>query len=196
MNRVVLSPGGERIQSKMKKVTSIQEFLDDPEVVNFIGNEYVRYRERWLRAFHKTQDIEKIHKVPALNILCFLLPPVWLGYRKQCKLFAALLGLMAILTTFEIFAGFLIPIPVYLIIFAVVSLYVSGSYFTYTRNFFENLETDDPARREYLIKKHGGTSLAGAAAGGLSFLVILLIVYEIGMWLAYSLGLDTSHIAG
>src|SRR3989339_928478 len=135
----------------MKKITSIQEFLDDPEVVNFIGKEYVRYRERWLRAFHKTQDIEKVHKVPALNILCFLSPPVWLAYRKQYKLFAAMLGLMSVLTTFEIFAGLLIPLPIYLLLFAVVSLYVSGSYFTYTRSFFENLDTDDPVQRQYLI---------------------------------------------
>ncbi len=178
----------------MNKITKIQEFVDDPEVVSFIGKDYAHYRDRWLRADHKTNDINKIQKVPCLNLLCLLCPPLWLGYRKQLPLFMAFLAVMALFTVFEIFSGILIPVPVYLALFVILSLYSSGYYFSYVRNFFERIESTSEEDRERLIRKHGGTSKIQAVIYSAVFLGTLLLVYQLGLTLADSLGLDTSHI--
>ncbi len=125
-----------------------------------------------------------------------IFPPAWFGYRKQLKLYTAFLATMAVLTLFEIFTGVLIPLPLFMMVFFIVSLFVSGYYLKYSLEFFHNLDNraQEKSEREHLIKKHGGTSVAFSVAGSLVYLAIMLLVYQAGMMAATSIGLDISHL--
>jgi hypothetical protein len=177
----------------MKKIEDIEAFMADPEVVSFIGKDYGKYRERWLRAYHRTKDIDKIQYSPSLNFLC-IFPPAWFGYRKQFISLLVFTAFIAFLTVFEIFSGILIHPLVYLGIFLLTSLFACGGYFNYVRKFFENLETEDPEKRQDLISAKGGTSVIMALTGAVAFTVFLVLIYEAAILVAEHLNFDTSHI--
>lgn len=66
----------------MKSVPDFPAFIDNPEVVEFVGKNHVAFRESWLRSYKRTQDADKVMTRPSLNLAALFAFPVWCAYRK------------------------------------------------------------------------------------------------------------------
>jgi hypothetical protein len=164
--------------SDLEKI-NISEFLENPEIDQFIGKKSLYYRTLWLKNYNKKNSIKSILTSANWNwgaFLC-LCPVTWLAYRKMLGYwFVVILTCLSIFLKayfskdstsywidkhifFDSFFDSLFPI------FPVVLLYGKNYYFLHTITFFEKIKDLSSERRGKLIAQKGGVSVLHAVIG-------------------------------
>lgn len=88
----------------IETLNDFEAFLEQPNVQGLIGKNYDHYRELWLARYRYIVLKEPKQKVKgAFNWLGFLLPPVWLGYRRMYTILFILLAVVATLVFVEVY---------------------------------------------------------------------------------------------
>lgn len=182
------------------KTDNFKDFINDAEVQMFVGDNIEKYKEKWTKSYEKLQKTEsyqkdglkKIYAYSTFNLFAFMFTPGWFGYRKMYKAFwIYTLSISAILSA-EIFSDYYIPEGIFFAFHALFSMKINGWYFLHVKNFFDNLQTNDPASRELMIREAGGTSVCQSILFGILFLMITTIIVLSSLGIAEILGIEVA----
>ena len=164
------------------KTLDVPAFLERPEVAAFVGKNFDKYKELWLKDYAKTKSALKMTNKLHWNWGAFWLWFSWFSYRRMWGVVLSILGLLAVSSMAEAYyyqlygKGF--SASTYTAPFIILSMMSKGLYFNHVATFFYKYSDVSPARMKELIEEQGGTSVRDCILGTvLSFVILIGAVY-------------------
>jgi hypothetical protein len=160
------------------KNLNVPAFLERPDVQAFIGPNFEKFKEKWLKDYAKSKDAARMLVRHHWNLMAFLFWPAWFAYRKMWKnllMFSGAFMAIFVLESVWVHGGHNpIPSAAYTGVHLVIGLMATNMYFMHVVNFFHDNAKTSPTEMNTLISEKGGTSWVLAVAGALVYLVAVI----------------------
>ncbi|MBY0510194.1 MAG: lysozyme inhibitor LprI family protein [Rhodospirillaceae bacterium] len=152
-----------------------EQFIASPALNQMVVRNTDRFREKWKRMFAKAQTIQKMQATRSWNWPSFLLPGVWMLYRRMYLYGAVYLAGLAFVYGLAQFTGKGSFNIIGLVIAVTCGLYGDGWYFRHVYDRTSSLEGETTPSAK------GGVSWVAAISGAVAYIAVNIAVMAFGV---------------